>query len=176
LTNTHNQCFPDYAGPDVELVVSPVNNAVAHTFFTCLQLPTPDALTRSGDSGGTFNGAFRGFFVPGPTLTYWRFADLLHILHEGAFGYGSRDFGSLFRFTCVYFEGTIRLLCDGCALGAWPHCGACLSCSRKCHRSNWAPLEFRGFRSSPTVLGTSMSGERSTTAMLMDRIPRCPCS
>jgi hypothetical protein len=26
------------------------------------------------------------------------------------------------------------------------------------------------------VSGTSMPGERSTTAMLMDHIPRCPCS
>jgi hypothetical protein len=34
-------------------VVSPVNNAVAPaTQLTCLQLPTPDALTRLGDSGG----------------------------------------------------------------------------------------------------------------------------
>jgi hypothetical protein len=42
-----------YAGPDVELVVSPVNNAVAPASqLTCLQLPTPDGLTRSGDPGG----------------------------------------------------------------------------------------------------------------------------
>jgi hypothetical protein len=53
LTNTINQDLSDYAGPDVELVVSPVNNAVAPaTQLTCLQLPTPDALTRLGDSGG----------------------------------------------------------------------------------------------------------------------------
>jgi hypothetical protein len=49
LTNTINQNLSDYAGPDV----SPVNNAVAPaTQMTCLQLPTPDALTRLGDSGG----------------------------------------------------------------------------------------------------------------------------
>ena len=43
----------DYAGPDVELVVSTVNNAVAPaTQVISLQLPTPDALTRLGDSGG----------------------------------------------------------------------------------------------------------------------------
>jgi hypothetical protein len=53
LTNTLNQNLSDYAGPDVELVVSPVNNAVAPaTQLTCLQLPTPDALTRLGDYGG----------------------------------------------------------------------------------------------------------------------------
>jgi hypothetical protein len=53
LTNTLNQNLTDYARPDVELVVSPVNNAVAPaTQLTCLQLPTLDALTRLGDFGG----------------------------------------------------------------------------------------------------------------------------
>jgi hypothetical protein len=53
LTNTLNQDLPDYARPGVELVVSPVNNAVAPaTQLICLQIPTPDALTRSGDSAG----------------------------------------------------------------------------------------------------------------------------
>jgi hypothetical protein len=53
LTNTLNQDLSDYARPDVELVVSPVNNAVAPaTQLTCLQLPTHAALTRLGDSGG----------------------------------------------------------------------------------------------------------------------------
>jgi hypothetical protein len=54
LTNTLNQDLFDYViGPDVELVVSPVNNAVAPaTQLTSLQLSTPDALTRLGDSGG----------------------------------------------------------------------------------------------------------------------------
>jgi hypothetical protein len=100
LTNTLNQDLSDYVGLDVELVVSPVNNAVAPaTPLTCLQLLTPDALTRSGDSGATFNGAFRAFFEPRPTLTSWRFADLPHGLYEGGFGYGSRGFSSLFRFT-----------------------------------------------------------------------------
>jgi hypothetical protein len=53
LTNTLNQDLSDYVGPDVELVLSPVNNAVAPaTQLTCLQLPTPDAPTRLGDSEG----------------------------------------------------------------------------------------------------------------------------
>jgi hypothetical protein len=53
LTNTLNQDLSDYARPDVELVVSPVKNAVAPaTQSTCLQLPTPDTLTRLGDSRG----------------------------------------------------------------------------------------------------------------------------
>jgi hypothetical protein len=47
LTNTLNQNLSDYAGPDAELAVSTVNNAVAPaTQLTSLQLPTPDALTR----------------------------------------------------------------------------------------------------------------------------------
>jgi hypothetical protein len=54
LSNTLlNQDLSDYVGPDVELVVSPANNDVAPaTQLTCLQLPRPDALTRSGDYGG----------------------------------------------------------------------------------------------------------------------------
>jgi hypothetical protein len=55
--STLNQDLYDYAGPDVELVVSPVKNAVAPaTQLTCLQLPTPDAFTRLGDSGGHIKG------------------------------------------------------------------------------------------------------------------------
>jgi hypothetical protein len=46
---------------------------------------------------------------------------------------------------------------------------------RKCPRCNEAPSEYRGSRSSSTVSGTSMSGERSSDAMLMDHIPMCPC-
>jgi hypothetical protein len=43
-------------------------------------------------------------------------------------------------------------------------------------RCNEALSESRGSGSSSTVLGTSKLGERSTTAMLMDHIPRCHCS
>jgi hypothetical protein len=53
LTNTLNQDLSHYAWSDVELLVSPANNVVAPaTQLTCQQLPTHDALTRSGDSGG----------------------------------------------------------------------------------------------------------------------------
>jgi hypothetical protein len=53
LTNTPNQDLSDYDGPDVDLVIYQVNTAVALvTQLTCLQLPNPDALTSSGDSGG----------------------------------------------------------------------------------------------------------------------------
>jgi hypothetical protein len=53
LTNTLNHNLSDYARSDVELVVSPVNNAVAPaTQLTSQQLPTPNALTCLGDFGG----------------------------------------------------------------------------------------------------------------------------
>jgi hypothetical protein len=79
LTNTLNQNLSDYHGPYVEFVVSPVKNTVAPaTQLTCLQLPIPDALTRLGDSGGHIQQGCRAFFVPGPTLISWRFANLPH--------------------------------------------------------------------------------------------------
>jgi hypothetical protein len=49
--------------------------------------------------GATLNGKFRALFVPRPTLTSWHFTDLPTGLYEGDFGYGSRGFHSLFRFT-----------------------------------------------------------------------------
>jgi hypothetical protein len=53
LTNTLSQDLSDYVGPDVSLESSPVDNAAASAIqLTCLQLPTPNALTRSGDFGG----------------------------------------------------------------------------------------------------------------------------
>jgi hypothetical protein len=53
LTNTLNQDLSDYDRPDVELVTYLIENAAASAIqSTCLQLPTPDALTRSGDFGG----------------------------------------------------------------------------------------------------------------------------
>jgi hypothetical protein len=52
LSKTLNQDLSDYTRPDVELVASPCNSVVAPaTQLTCLQLPTHDTLTRSGDSG-----------------------------------------------------------------------------------------------------------------------------
>jgi hypothetical protein len=51
--NTLNQDLSYFAGPNVEMVVSPVNNVVAPaTQLTCLQLPTHDTLTRLGGFGG----------------------------------------------------------------------------------------------------------------------------
>jgi hypothetical protein len=79
LANPLNQDLSDYVGHDVGLVVSPLVNAVAPaTHLICLKFPTPDAPLAREIPGATFNGEFRGFFVPGPTLTYWRFADFPH--------------------------------------------------------------------------------------------------
>jgi hypothetical protein len=44
---------------------------------------------------------------------------------------------------------------------------------RKCKE---APSKSCGYESSSMVSGASLSGERSTIAMLMDHISRCPCS
>jgi hypothetical protein len=47
---------------------------------------------------------------------------------------------------------------------------------RKCPRCNEAPQPYRGFGSFSTASGTSMSGERSTIAVLMNHIPMWMCS
>jgi hypothetical protein len=79
LTSTLSKDLSDYDSPDVELVVSPLDNAAASANdSTCLQFPPLDALTRSGDYGATFSGALRAFVVPGLTLTSWHFAALPH--------------------------------------------------------------------------------------------------
>jgi hypothetical protein len=76
LTNTLNRDLSDYDGPDVGFVISPVNIVVAPaTQLTCLQLTTPDALTRSGDSGGLTQ---RGISRILRARVYIRFAHLPH--------------------------------------------------------------------------------------------------
>jgi hypothetical protein len=47
---------------------------------------------------------------------------------------------------------------------------------RKCPRCSEASPQSRGSRSSSAVSGTYMSGERSTYAIFMGHIPRCPCA
>jgi hypothetical protein len=60
VINTLIQDLSDYDGPDVELVVSPVDNAAASAtqLLTCLEILTPDAVTRSGDFGLLSTGHF----------------------------------------------------------------------------------------------------------------------
>jgi hypothetical protein len=100
LTSTVNQNLSDYAGPDVELVVSPVNNAVAPaTQLTCLQLPTPDALNRLGDFGVHIQRGISWILRARAYLDLGELQTFPTGLYEGEFGYRSRGFGSLFRFT-----------------------------------------------------------------------------
>jgi hypothetical protein len=80
------------------LVVSPVNNAMAPAAqMTYLQLPTPDALTRSEDSGGYIQ---RGI----PSILRARaYLDLLAFCIPSRPDYimliSGMGFGYLFRFT-----------------------------------------------------------------------------
>jgi hypothetical protein len=100
LTNTLNQDMSDYVGPDVELVVSQVNNVVAPaTQLTCQQLPTHDALTRSGDSGGHIHRGISRILRALAYLDFLAFCKPFPTgLYEGDLGYGSRGFCYLFRF------------------------------------------------------------------------------
>jgi hypothetical protein len=104
LTNTQRQGLSDYVEPVVELVASPVKNVVTPAIqLNCLQLPTPNALTRSGDSGGHIQRGISRILRARPTLTSWLLQTFPAGLYEGNFGYLSRGFGLfLFRFiTCV---------------------------------------------------------------------------
>jgi hypothetical protein len=106
LTKTLNEDLSYYDGPDVELVVSPVDIAAASaTHLTWLQLPTPDALTRLRDYGGhSQRGISRSlraraylvlsaFCKPSPPDYMWV------ILGTGLRVAVTQCFGSLFRFT-----------------------------------------------------------------------------
>jgi hypothetical protein len=77
LANTLNQDLSDYVGPDFELVVSPVNNAVAlATQLTCRQLPTSAALTRLADSGGHIERGISGILRARAYLDFLAFCKL----------------------------------------------------------------------------------------------------
>jgi hypothetical protein len=177
LTNILNQDLSDYNGADVELVVSAVHNAVAPAAqLTCIQLPTPDALTRLGDSGGHIQ---RGI---SHILRAWAYLDLLAFCRPSppdcmrVTSGASRGALALFSFA---HESSFKMPSDCYMMAAHRVLG--LTAERASHvrkrpRCNEAPSKSRGSISSSTVSGTSMSGERSTTAMLMDHIPRCPCS
>jgi hypothetical protein len=97
LTNTLNKYLSDYVGPDVQLLVSPENNAVTHANqLTYLQLPTPYALFRSRDSGGHIQRAISRILRARAyldLLVFCRRSPLDYF--EGDFVYGSRGFGSL---------------------------------------------------------------------------------
>jgi hypothetical protein len=79
LTNTICQDLFDYVGHDVELLVSPTNNAVVPaTQMTCLQLPTPDAPTRLGDSGGHIQRGISRILRARAYLDLLAYSDLPH--------------------------------------------------------------------------------------------------
>jgi hypothetical protein len=178
LSNTLNQDLSDYAEPDIELVVSPVNNVVAPAAqLTCLQLPTPDAFTRSGDyyGGHIQRGISR-------SLRARVYLDLLAFCRPSPPYYmrviSGTGRGAL-AIVPASHESIFKVLSDCYMMKAHRVLGLTAeraSYVRKCPRCNEAPSESHGSGSSLTVSGTSMSGERSTTAMRMDHISRCPCS
>jgi hypothetical protein len=178
LSNTLNEDLSDYAGPDVELVVFPViNNVVAPAAqLTCLQLPTLDALTRSGDSGGHIQRGISLILRARAYLYIVAFCrpsppDYMRVISDtgrGALALFFASHESRFKVPSdFYIMATHRML--GLTAKRASHV-------RKCPRCNEAPSKSRGSGSLSTVSGTYISGERSTTAMLMDHIPRCPCS
>jgi hypothetical protein len=174
LTNTVNQDLADYAGPDVELVVSPVNNAVASaTQLTCLQLLSPDALSRLGDSGGHIQrGISRilrarvyldilAFCIPSPP-DYMR--EILGT-GRGAVAFLSASYESSFKVPSgCYTMAARRVL--GFTTERASHVLKCLGC-------NEAPLESRG----SIIYFRRRSREPLCRVNApQDHIPWCPCS
>jgi hypothetical protein len=109
LTTTLNQDFFYYVGPDIEFVVYPVDNAAGSaTQLSCLQLPSPDALTRSGDRGGQIQ---RGISRTLRSRAYLDLLDFLKTFLTGPcacyFGYWSRCFGNISRLPSTQFQGAV---------------------------------------------------------------------
>jgi hypothetical protein len=177
LTNTPNQDLSDYDGPDVELVVSPVNNAVTlATQLTCLQLPTPNALTGSEDSGGHMQRSISRI------LRSRAYLELLAFCRPSPPDYMKVISGTGCGALAIFFashESSVKVPSDCYMVAAHRVLGFTAeraSHVRKCPRCNEAPSKSRWHGSSSTVSGNSMSGERSTSALVMDHIPRCPFS
>jgi hypothetical protein len=157
LTNTLNQDFSDYAGPDVELAVSLVNNAAEPaTQLTCLQLPTPGALTRSGDSGGHIQRGISRILRARAHL------DLLAFCRSSPPDYMRVISGTGRVALALFFahESSFKVPSDCYTMTAHRVLGFTAeraSHVRKCPRCNEAPLESRGYGSSSTVSGTSVA-------------------
>jgi hypothetical protein len=145
LTNTLNQDFSDYVGFDVELVVSPVSNAVApSTQLTCLQFLTPDALTRLGDSGGhNQRGISR-------ILRARAYLDLLAFCRPSPPEYMRMISGTGRGALALFFashESSFKVSSDCYTMAAHRVLGLSVeraSHVRKCPRCNEAPSESRG--------------------------------
>jgi hypothetical protein len=147
------------------------------TKLTCLQLPTPDALSRSGDFGGQIQRGMSGILRARANL------DLLAVCRpsppEHMKVIKGTGRGALAIFFASHESNSFNVPSDCYMMAAHRVLGLtaeCASHARKCPRRDEAPSESRGYVHSSTVSGTSMAGERSTTAMLMDHIRRCPCS
>jgi hypothetical protein len=173
LTNTLSHDLSDYVEPGVELMVSPVSNAVLPaTQLTCLHLPTPDAITPSKGYGGHIQPSTlrilraRAYLVP---LAFCRPSPPDHMRVISGTGRGA------LAFFFASYESSFKVP-SGCYTIAsnrvWGLTAECTSHVRKCpRRCNEAPSESRRSGSSSTVSSTSMSRERSTTVMLMNHIP-----
>jgi hypothetical protein len=155
-----------------------INNAVAPaTQLTCLQLSTPDTLTRFGDSGDHIQHGISRI------LRARAYLDLLALFCRPSPPDYIRVIPGTGRgalaLSFVSHESSFKVPSDCYTMAAHRVLGLTAeraSHGRKCPRCNEAPSKSRGSGSSSTVSGTFMSGERSTIAMLMDHIPRCPCS
>jgi hypothetical protein len=175
LTNTLDQDLSVYVGLNVKLVVYPLNNAVAPaTQLTCLQLPTPDALTRSGDSRGHIERSISRI------LCIQAYVDLLAFCKPPPLDYmrviSGTGRGALAIFFALY-KSSFKVSSNSYTMAAHRVFGLTAEHTfhvRKCPRCNEYPYESRGSGSSSTVSGTFMSGERSVAAMLIDHIRKCP--
>jgi hypothetical protein len=179
VVNTLYKNLSDYAGPDAVSVVSPVDNAVAPaTELTCLQFLTPDAFIRLRDSGGHIQ---RGI---SRILRARAYLDLLAFCRPSPPDYMRVILGTgTGRWALALFfashESNFKVPSDCYTMAAHRVLGLTAeraSHVRKCLRCNEAPSESRGHGSPSTLSGASMSGERSTVAILMDHTPRCLCS
>jgi hypothetical protein len=165
----------DHVGHDVELVVShPASNAVALAAqLTCLQLPTPYALTCLGDSGGHIQWSISRILRARAYLYLFAFCkpsppDYMRVIS----GTGRRVLALLVSFS-LHMSPVSRF--HPIAI-RWQRTG-CLASLRS------APLMFESalgaMRLPPSLVGLDlrrryrapMPGERSTTTMIMDHIP-----
>jgi hypothetical protein len=130
------------------MVVSPVNIAVAPvTPLTCLQLPTPDALTRSGDSRGQIQ---RGILR---ILRARAYLDLLAFCKPSLSDYMRAISGTCRGALGLFFashESSFKIPSDCYIMAAHRVMGLTAeraSRIRKCPRCNEAPSESRRSRS-----------------------------
>jgi hypothetical protein len=154
------------------LVVPPVNNAAASaTHLTCLKLPAPDALTRLGDSRGHIKRGISRILHARAYLDLLAFCTPFSPDHMSVISSTGR--GALALFFPSH-ESSCKVSPDCYTMSAHHVLGLgadLASHTRKCPRCNEAPSKSRGSRSSSTVSGTSMSGERPQLLCLRTTSP-----